>query len=174
MSLSERVLIELGDLAEAECEAVVNAANNELWMGSGVAGALKRAGGVSIEQEAVRQGPVAVGECVLTGGGKLKALNVIHAAAMAPGREATADSVRAATANALKLAVEHNIDSIAFPALGTGVGGLSLKACAEVMLGVVKQHCAAHEKPFEIHFVLWGQNALAIFQDVLKQLDQGG
>jgi len=171
VSLKERVFIELGDIAQAECEAVVNAANNELWMGSGVAGALKRAGGVSIEQEAVRQGPVAVGECVITGAGKLKALNVIHAAAMAPGREATAESVRTATANALKLAVENNIDSIAFPALGTGVGGLSLAACAEVMLGAVRQHCKAHEKPFEIHFLLWGQNALGIFQDALKRLE---
>ena len=165
MSLKDRVFIELGDIAEAECEAVVNAANNELWMGSGVAGALKRAGGVVIEQEAVRQGPVAVGECVLTTAGKLKALSVIHAAAMAPGREATPESVRSATVNALKLAVEHNIDSIAFPALGTGVGGLSLAACAEVMLSAVKQHCETQDRPFEIHFMLWGQNALGFFQE---------
>lgn len=170
MSWKQRILVELGDIAAAETEAVVNAANNELWMGSGVAGALKRAGGTTIEQEAVAQGPIAVGECVVTGAGKLKALNVIHAAAMAPGRDATPESVGLATGNALKLAAERGFDSIAFPALGTGVGGLSLQDCAEVMLSAAHKHCAQHEKPFEIHFMLWGQNALEIFRQVLATL----
>ncbi len=167
MSWKHRVTIELGDIAQLDTEAVVNAANNELWMGSGVAGALKRLGGVIIEQEAVRQGPIAVGESVLTTAGALPSLNVIHAAAMAPGRAATAESVAAATKSALRLAADKDIDSIAFPALGTGVGGLSLHACAESMLGALRIHCAGHEQPGEIRLVLFGQNAQEIFQQVL-------
>jgi O-acetyl-ADP-ribose deacetylase len=170
MSWKHRVEIELGDIAQSETEAVVNAANNELWMGSGVAGALKRAGGVSIEHEAISQGPIAVGESVLTGAGNLPSLHVIHAAAMAPGRPATPESTAAATRSALRLAAEKNIDSIAFPALGTGVGGLSLHDCAQAMLDAVHNHCLGQEQPGEIHLVLFGQNALEIFQQVFETM----
>lgn len=166
MSWKRRVKIELGDIALADTEAVVNAANNELWMGSGVAGALKRAGGVLIEQEAVKQGPIAVGASVLTTAGALPSLYVIHAAAMAPDRPATADSVAAATRSALRLASDQDIDSIALPALGTGVGGLSLRDCAEVMLEQVRRHCDGHDQPGDIRIVLFGQNALEIFNAV--------
>jgi O-acetyl-ADP-ribose deacetylase (regulator of RNase III) len=151
------------DIAEVETEAVVNAANSELWMGSGVAGALKRAGGVSIEQEAVRQGPIGVGESVLTGAGNLKALHVIHAAAMAPGRPATAEGVAAATTSALLLALDYDIDSISLPALGTGVGGLSLAACARAMLAATRDYCREYDQPAEIQFVLFGDNAREAF-----------
>lgn len=172
MSWAERVAIRLGDIALTDTEAVVNAANNELWMGSGVAGALKRAGGVVIEQEAIKQGPIMVGQSVLTSAGKLPSLYVIHAAAMSPGRPATAESVAAATRSALRLAADKNINSIAFPALGTGVGGLSLHDCAEAMLGAVRQHCTNHEQPEEVHFVLFGDNALTIFRDVFAAMEE--
>jgi O-acetyl-ADP-ribose deacetylase len=170
MSWKHRVEIKLGDIAECETEAVVNAANNELWMGSGVAGALKRAGGVGIEQEAISQGPIAVGDSVLTGAGNLPSLHVIHAAAMAPDRPATAASVAAATRSALRLAAQKNIDSIAFPALGAGVGGLSLHDCAQAMLDAVHNHCLSQEQPGEIHLVLFGQNALQIFEQVFETM----
>jgi O-acetyl-ADP-ribose deacetylase len=170
MSWKERVIIELGDIAQSTCEAVVNAANSELWMGSGVAGALRRAGGPTIEQEAVRQGPIAVGEAVITRAGHLPCLHVIHAAAMEPGRAATAAGVAAATRAALKLAAEHNIDTLAFPALGTGVGGLSLEACAEEMLAVTREVLAAAAQPQEVRFVLYGGNALETFKRVLERL----
>jgi len=171
VSWKQRVALSLGDIAECDMEAVVNAANNELWMGSGVAGALKRAGGVVIEQEAVRQGPIAVGEAVLTSAGALKALYVIHAAAMAPGRSATEESVYAATASALKLASDRGIESVALPALGAGVGGLSLRECAEAMLSAAQAHCETQQLPLEIRFVLFGQNALAAFKDAFAVLD---
>ena len=162
-----RIKLELGDLAEARTEAIVNAANNELWMGSGVAGALKRAGGVVIEQEAIKLGPINIGEAVITGAGNLPALHVIHAAAMASGRPATEGAVYAATLAALELAAEKGIESIALPALGTGVGGLSLAACATQMLRATKEHCRANELPTDIRFVLFGQNALAAFNEAL-------
>jgi O-acetyl-ADP-ribose deacetylase len=171
MSWKQRIRIELGDIAIAETEAVVNAANNELWMGSGVAGALKRAGGSVIEQEAVRQGPIDVGEAVLTGAGQLRALHVIHAAAMAPGRAASAESVAAATASALRLAAEQGFDSIVLPALGSGVGGLSHADCATAMFSAVRAHCERHDRPFEITFMLWGQNALTTFESAFAALE---
>jgi len=130
MSWRERVTLQQGNIAECNTEAVVNAANSELWMGSGVAGALRKAGGSVIEQEAVRHGPVAVGASVITTAGTLPAQWVIHAAAMAAGRPASAESVQAATASALALAAQHKIQSIALPALGTGVGNVSLTDCA--------------------------------------------
>ena len=164
----DRITIELGDIAQCDTEAVVNAANSELWMGSGVAGAIKRAGGLRIEQEAVRQGPVNVGNSVLTTGGNLPALYVIHAATMAPGRPASAESVRAATASALSLAAENNIESIGLPALGTGVGGLSLTSCAREMLEAARNHCLGSDRPQEIHFVLFGQNARDAFNTALE------
>jgi O-acetyl-ADP-ribose deacetylase len=165
------MILELGDIAEAETEAIVNAANNELWMGSGVAGALKRAGGNVIEQDAVKLGPIAVGQSVITGAGTLKALHVIHAAAMAPGRPASAESAGAATRSALRLAADQDIDSISFPALGAGVGGLSFKDCAQAMLLAVRQHCANHAQPGEIRFVLFGDNALKVFKQAIDSLE---
>src|ERR671935_1667389 len=91
-----------GDLTECAVDAIVNAANNHLWMGAGVAGAIKRKGGQVIEAEAVRQGPIPVGEAVVTGGGSLKARYVIHAAAMGQERTTDASLIRQATANSLK------------------------------------------------------------------------
>lgn len=161
----DRVTIVQGDIAQAASEAIVNAANNELWMGSGVAGAIKRAGGAAIEREAIAQGPIAVGDSVLTTAGDLPALHVIHAAAMAPGRPATMDTVRAATASALALAGKHQIDSLALPALGTGVGGLALADCADAMFEAVRDHCFVHALPSEIQLVLFGFNALQVFQE---------
>ena len=171
MNWKARIRLETGDIALADTEAIVNAANNELWMGSGVAGAIKRAGGAVIEQEAVRQGPIAVGECVLTSAGALPALHVIHAAAMAPGRPATEETVYAATSSALELALNQQIESISLPALGTGVGDLSLHDCAEQMLSAARAHILQHATPKDIRFVLYGDNAHQIFREVLGTLE---
>jgi O-acetyl-ADP-ribose deacetylase len=170
VSWRDKVSLAQGDIAQAETEAVVNAANSELWMGSGVAGALRRAGGAGIEQEAVAQGPIGVGEAVLTGAGHLKALHVIHAAAMAPDRPASSETVHAATLSALRLAAEHNIESIALPALGTGVGGLGFSDCARAMFSALEQHCDEHRLPGEIRLVLFGENALEVFQQEFDSL----
>jgi O-acetyl-ADP-ribose deacetylase (regulator of RNase III) len=165
---NSRIRITEGDIALMDTEAIVNAANNELWMGSGVAGAIKRAGGSVIEREAVAQGPINVGEAVITGAGKLACLHVIHAAAMAPGRPATAESVRAATAAALRLASDNKIDTLAIPALGTGVGGLSLNDCAEEMHAAITEHCSMFARPEEITIALFGSNAVAAFKRVFE------
>lgn len=158
-----------GDLTQMECDAVVNAANNLLWMGGGVAGALKRAGGIDIETEAVRKGPVAVGEAVVTGAGKLKAKYVIHAAVMGQDLRTDADKIRQATRNSLLRAEELGIKSIAFPALGTGVGGFPLAECAQIMLEEVKHFQKRQTEMEKVCFVLFGKEAYSIFK---KELDK--
>ena len=123
-----------GDITARGVDAIVNAANNELWMGSGVAGAIKAKGGVQIEREAMAQGPVNPGQAVLTSAGSLPARFVIHAAVMGQDLHTDATLIGAATASTLSLAATRGLTSIAFPALGTGVGGFPIGECARVML----------------------------------------
>src|SRR5512134_3729917 len=108
------VSIVRGDITEAEVDAIVNAANAELWMGAGVAGAIKRKGGTVIEEDAVRQGPIEVGEAVLTVAGNLNATHVIHAATMGPDLKSDPSKIAAATRSALALADKHRLSSMAF------------------------------------------------------------
>src|SRR5207249_2204291 len=123
-----------GDISQARVDAVVNAANNHLWMGAGVAGALKRAGGAVIEREAVAKGPVEIGEAVVTTGGTLHAKYVIHAAVMGQDLRTDQSKITKATRNALVQARVLNIGTIAFPALGTGVGGFPPELAADAMI----------------------------------------
>ena len=163
-----------GDITKVEADAIVNAANNQLWMGGGVAGAIKRAGGEEIEREAVSKGPIKVGEAIATGAGRLKARYVIHAAAMGydeSGRmiPPTAQTVRDATKNSLRLAEELGLKSIAFPALGTGVGGFPLREAARIMIQTARDHLAGGSRLEEINFVLYGDEAYKAFEEELAQ-----
>jgi len=154
-----------GDIAQQEVDAVVNAANNHLWMGAGVAGAIKRAGGREIEAEAVAKGPIPIGEAVATGAGRLKARYVIHAAVMGQDLRTDADKIRRSTQATLRVANELGLKSIAFPALGTGVGGFSLEECARVMLDAVESYAAASTTGVEqVILVLYDAPALEAFQ----------
>jgi len=156
-----------GDITEQEVDAIVNAANNHLWMGSGVAGAIKRKGGAIIEKEAMRQGPIPVGQAVATTAGMLKARFVIHAAGMGQDLATSASLVRQATESALQIGKRLKIKSLAFPAIGTGVGGLGLVECARAMLGAVRAHQAISlEKAI---FVLFDPAAKRAFEQVLEQ-----
>lgn len=158
-----------GDIAQQEADAVVNAANNHLWMGAGVAGAIKRAGGREIEAEAVAKGPIAIGEAVATGGGRLKARYVIHAAVMGQDLRTNADKIRRSTLATLRVADELGLKSVAFPALGTGVGGFSLEECARVMLDAVESHAATGTTSLEqVIFVLYDSRAYEAFQRVWR------
>src|SRR2546425_6938479 len=134
------ISIERGDITDREVDAVVNAANSTLAMGAGVAGAIKRKGGVIIEEEAMRQGPVEVGEAVLTTGGNLPATHVIHAAAMGPDLKTDAEKIAKTTRAVLAVADKHRITSLALPALGTGVGHVPPPISAEAMLKEVVAH----------------------------------
>jgi O-acetyl-ADP-ribose deacetylase len=156
--------IKVGDIAQEDCEALVNAANNHLWMGAGVAGALKRAGGEEIESEAIRLGPVEVGEAVVTGAGRLKARYIIHAAVMGQDLQTDSEKIRLATRNSLLRALELRVESLAFPALGTGVGGFSMNRCAELMLGEIRCFVSERSDLKRVMIVLREASAAELFR----------
>ncbi len=151
-------------------DAIVNAANNDLVLGAGVAGAIRRKGGERVEEECERIGPIKLGEAAVTTGGNLKALYVIHAASMRLGGRTTAESLRAATHNSLLRAEEKTIKSIAFPAVGTGIAGFPLEDCARIMIGTVLEHLKARSSLENIYFVLYDEAALKAFDDAYRQL----
>ena len=155
-----------GDITDQDADAIVNAANNELWMGAGVAGAIVRKGGREIEDDAIRQGPIRVGEAVITGGGSLIASHVIHAAAMGQDLRPDGESIRKSTDAALTLAEERKLQSIAFPALGTGVGGFSVHECAAIMIDVVRDHTDRRDAVATAYFVLFDEPAFQEFRAV--------
>lgn len=155
-----------GDITESDCDAIVNAANNELKLGAGVAGAIRRKGGPTIQEECNRIGPIRVGDAALTGGGKLKARYVIHAASMGFSRPTTAQSLRSSTEASLRICAEKKIESAAFPALGTGVSGFPLDECARIMLLAVKEHLCQNEYPKRVQFVLWDEKSFNTFKEM--------
>lgn len=130
----------LGDIAELAVEAIVNAANNKLEMGGGVAGAIRKKGGQQIEDEAIKKGPIKIGEAIETRAGKLKAKYVIHAATMGLDFQTDEIKIRQSCASSLQLAERLKIKSIAFPALGCGVGGFPLIGAAKIMSQEVFKH----------------------------------
>jgi O-acetyl-ADP-ribose deacetylase len=157
-----------GDIASESTDAIVNAANNEFWMGAGVAGAIKRRGGAEIEAEAMAQGPVGPGQCVITSGGRLAARYVIHAAVMGQDLRTSAALIDGATRRALVLADAHALTSIAFPAFGTGVGGFPLDACARLMIDAVNDHRSPATSLHLVRLVLFGQSAYDTFVKVAR------
>jgi O-acetyl-ADP-ribose deacetylase (regulator of RNase III) len=158
------------DIAAQATDAIVNAANNAFWMGSGVAGAIKSRGGKRIEDEAMAQGPVEPGECVLTSAGRLQAKHVIHAAVMGQDLETSAVLIETATRNALRLADSRGFVSIALPAFGTGVGGFPVIECARVMIEAVVEHASVAGSLRLVRFVLFGRTAYDAFERVAKEI----
>jgi O-acetyl-ADP-ribose deacetylase (regulator of RNase III) len=156
-----------GDIATLEVDAVANAANDHLWMGAGVAGALKRAGGEDIEREAVSKGPIAVGDAVVTGAGRLPARWVVHGAVMGQDLRTNADLVGRTTTRCLELADELGARSIALPAFGTGVGGFPLEACARIMVAAARAHEPRSVE--RVVFAVWGSDAERAFRDALEE-----
>jgi len=159
-----------GDITEQNVEAIVNAANNHFIMGGGVAGAIKRKGGKIIEDEAVAQGPVEIGEAVVTSGGNLPAKYVIHASTMDMDFKTDSDKIAAATRNTLKRADEKKIKQIAFPALGCGVGGFPVSEAAKIMLREIKNYLKDNPSSQikEIIFVMYTQKDFKDFSAVVE------
>jgi O-acetyl-ADP-ribose deacetylase len=155
-----------GDITTLEVDVIANAANDRLWMGAGVAGAIKRAGGEEIEREAVAKGPTAVGEAVATGAGRLAARWVVHGAVMGQDLRTNADVVRQTTASCLRVADELAAESIALPAFGTGVGGFPLDECARIMVSAVRTHEPDSLK--RVVFAVFGADAKAAFDTAVK------
>jgi O-acetyl-ADP-ribose deacetylase (regulator of RNase III) len=153
-----------------ETDAIVNAANNDLVLGAGVAGAIHRKGGDTIQRECDAIGSIPVGFAAITGGGKLKARYVIHAASMGLGGvQTTGKSLRTSTAHALRLAAERSLKTIAFPAIGTGVSGFPMEECAEIMLDEAIEHLKRGSALDKIYFVLFDAAAKEVFSREWKK-----
>ncbi len=159
-----------GDITEMAVDAIVNAANTDLELGSGVAGAIRHKGGPRIQEECDRIGPVALGAAAVTTGGNLRALYVIHAASMSLGGRTTQESLRASVRSSLERAEEKGFQSIAFPAIGTGVAGFPMGDCARIMIEEVLKHLKTRSSLERIYFVLCDDAALKVFEDTYHQL----
>lgn len=158
-----------GDITEADTEAIVNAANNHLWMGSGVAGAIKRKGGAEIEKDAMSKGPIEVGQAVESVAGKLPYKYIIHAAGMGQDLRTDEKIVYEVTRNSLLLADRLGLKSVAFPSIGTGVGGFPVEKCAKKMIGAVKDLEKSFKSLERVVFVLFGASAYEVFRAQLEK-----
>ncbi|GAC1619049.1 MAG: macro domain-containing protein [Candidatus Acidiferrum sp.] len=172
-ALSAKIVIQQGDLTEMDTDAIVNAANNDLILGGGVAGAIRRKGGEEIQRECTEIGTIPIGYAAITGGGHLKTRHVIHAASMQLGGGTTGPALRQSIAHSLRVAEEHDIKTIAFPAVGTGVAGFPMKECAEIMLGEAARHLSGETKIETVFFVLFDQAACDTFQRAWKKVSKG-
>jgi O-acetyl-ADP-ribose deacetylase len=161
-----------GDIAAVQADAVANAANDRLWMGAGVAGALKRAGGDEIEREAMALGPIPLGSAVATTAGRLPARSVIHGAVMGQGLRTDAELVRRTTRSCLELADELGCRSLALPAFGTGVGGFALEECARIMVEVARKF---EPRALELAiFAVFGGEAYDAFSSAVSSPEPDG
>ena len=161
-----RIVLLEGDITEQDVDAIVNAANTELRLGAGVAGAILEKGGVEIQHECDAHGPIALGEAAVTGAGRLPARYVIHAAGMPPGGRASEESVRDSMRASLARAREKGCRTLAVPALGAGIAGFPMQRCAEILLEEARSHLAGETPLEEIRFVLFGEPAYRIFEQV--------
>ncbi|HLW43323.1 MAG TPA: macro domain-containing protein [Candidatus Acidoferrales bacterium] len=166
---ADKIVLLQGDLTEVDVDAIVNAANNDLQLGGGVAGAIRRKGGEEIQRECDAIGSVPVGGAAITSGGRLKARHVIHAASMQLGGATTAQALRSSTAHSLRIAAQNNLKTIAFPAVGTGIAGFPMRECAEIMLAEVQKHLQGATSLEQIQFVLFDKQSLEIFEQVWKE-----
>jgi O-acetyl-ADP-ribose deacetylase (regulator of RNase III) len=161
-----------GDITSQEdVAAIVNAANAQLRSGGGVAGAIHRAAGTGLEREARPLAPISPGEAVITGGHNLPNRYVIHALGPVYGQDRPEDELLAdCYRNSLALAEENELDSIAFPAISTGVFGYPVEEAARVALGTVVQEARRLEHVRLIRFVLFGGKDLEVHEKVLDEV----
>ncbi|HID31689.1 MAG TPA: macro domain-containing protein [Desulfobacterales bacterium] len=153
-----------------DTDAIVNAANAQLILGAGVAGAIKRKGGDRIQEECDALGGTFVGGAVITTGGNLKARHVIHAVGPRMGEGKEDEKLKNATLNSLKVADDNNLASITFPAVSTGIFGFPKERCAEIMLGTVIDYLKGNTAIKRVVFCLHGESSYDIFSGTLKSL----
>ena len=170
-----KILLIKGDITRQEVDVIVNAANSKLKMGGGVAGAIRRAGGESIQRECDRIGGTPVGSAVITGAGELPAKHVIHAVGPRMGEGDEEAKLKGATRSALELADSHKLRSIAFPAISAGIFGYPLADCARVMLSTTIEYLKSGEHSVEkVVFCLFDDRALREFEKGLEELAYSG
>ncbi|UCG48824.1 MAG: macro domain-containing protein [Phycisphaerales bacterium] len=158
-----------GDITEMETDAIVNAANAQLVLGGGVAGAIRRKGGPTIQEECNRIGGTFVGGAVITGAGDLKARHVIHAVGPRMGEGNEDEKLRNATLNSLKLADQQGLKSISLPAISSGIFGFPIQRCAEIMLKTSIDYLRGQTGLERIVFCLFGRADYEVFARRLRQ-----
>ena len=162
--MKNRISVILGDITELDVDAIVNAANAQLNMGGGLAGAIRRKGGETIQDECDKIGFIGVGNAAITSAGKLKAKYVIHAVGPRMGEGSEDKKLERATINALEVANKKRLNSIAFPAISTGIFGCPLEKCAKIMINTAKHYINKNTFPTCITFCLFDKNAYEIFK----------
>jgi O-acetyl-ADP-ribose deacetylase len=174
MTFRDRIEIRQGDITEVDVDAIVNAANNDLQLGGGLAGAIRRKGGPRIQAECDKIGTIPVGGAAITSAGNLKARHVIHAASMQLGGATSAQSLRSSTAHALRIAAQNGLKTIAFPAVGAGIGGFPMHECAEIMLREAAKHFEGPISVERVIFVLFDSEALSLFEKAFAEMETRG
>jgi O-acetyl-ADP-ribose deacetylase (regulator of RNase III) len=171
-TINDKVLVLLqGDITEMDTDAIVNAANKNLVLGAGVAGAIRTKGGLTIQEECNRIGGAPVGGAAITTGGNLKANYVIHAVGPRMGEGDEDEKLADATRNSLNLAEEKGLSSIAFPAISTGIFGFPKDRCSQIMLATAVEALKKKETSLkEVVFCLWGEETLQIFEETARKL----
>jgi len=165
-----KIAVVTGDITRQEVDAIVNPANSLMIMGGGVAGAIKRFGGKEIEDEAIKHAPVPIGEAITTKAGKLKTKHVIHAPTMErPAMRINKDNVRLAMRGALKCAEKLRIESVAFPGMGTGVGGLNPEEAAKIMIKEIKEHIDKRTSLKQIYLVGFTEDLTHAFEAAVNE-----
>lgn len=162
------IILNQGDITDMKVDAVVNAANAQLILGGGVAGAIRRRGGPQIQQECNTIGGTFVGGAVITTGGNLKAKHVIHAVGPRMGEGSEDLKLKNATLNSLKLMDQHGLKSIAFPAISTGIFGFPIDRCAKIMIDTVKEYLMKKTNIKTVHFVLFTSADYDVFKSSLN------
>ncbi|MHA2396903.1 MAG: macro domain-containing protein [Candidatus Thorarchaeota archaeon] len=162
----------MGDITELTVDAIANATNSDLWMGSGVAGAIKSKGGQQIEDEALSMGPIRPGQAVMTTAGALPSKYVIHCAGMPPGGKATYWKVLSSVQAALNIASDHNLSSVAFPAIGAGVGGLSEEQSAKAIIEGIAHYSRTQNSVKEITVVGLNKYVCDCFCNAIKECEE--
>jgi O-acetyl-ADP-ribose deacetylase (regulator of RNase III) len=165
------ILIEQGDITTYNVSAIVNAANNDLLLGGGVAGAIARKGGDAIQEECNKIGPIKIGQAAITTGGRLPAKYVLHAASMRLGGTTTEDALKSSVVACLNLAERYQLETIAFPAIGTGIAGFPIRRCAEIMLKIFAEKSQMPTCLKKIYIVLFDSEAYNIFVGTQKHLE---
>jgi O-acetyl-ADP-ribose deacetylase (regulator of RNase III) len=170
VEINNRILELLdGDLTEMDTDAIVNAANAQLILGGGVAGAIRKKGGPEIQAECNKIGGTFVGGAVITTGGNLKAKHVIHAVGPRMGEGNEDQKLKNATLNSLKVADENNLKSISFPAISTGIFGFPIGRCAEIMLKTAFDYLKGQTGLEKVVFCLFGRDSFQVFANQLEK-----
>ncbi len=158
-----------GDITDCSVDAIVNAANTKLILGAGVAGVIKKKGGPQIQEECSKHGPIELGQAAITTGGMLKAKYVIHAASMNLGSKTTDRSLKSSILKSLLIGKEYKLESIAFPAIGTGIAGFPLDKCAKIMVESINHFLLNKKHNYkQIQIVLFTENDFTNFKEIFS------